>query len=116
MFYKIYACIKINKYLLFFFNLACDCNSVGALDNLCDISSGQCKCRPQTYGRECDQCEPGSWNYPNCQRCMCHGHTDTCDSRTGVCLKCQGFTEGNSCDRYASVKLNSFQVIQKRDL
>lgn len=78
---------------------ACDCNSVGALDNLCDVSTGQCKCRTQTYGRECDQCEPGSWNYPNCQRCMCHGHTDACDSRTGVCLNCQGFTEGNNCDR-----------------
>lgn len=78
---------------------ACDCNSVGALDNLCDVSTGQCKCRTQTYGRECDQCEPGSWNYPNCQRCMCHGHTDECDSRTGMCLNCQGFTEGTNCDR-----------------
>lgn len=78
---------------------ACDCNSVGALDNLCDAMSGQCKCRTQTYGRECDQCESGSWNYPNCQRCVCHGHTDTCDSHTGVCLNCQGFTEGSNCDR-----------------
>lgn len=102
--------------LIIFSNLACDCNSVGALDNLCDISSGQCKCRSQTYGRECDQCEPGSWNYPNCQRCMCHGHTDTCDSRTGVCLDCQGSTEGNSCDRCACVKLNLFQSIWVRDL
>ncbi|XP_050439565.1 laminin subunit beta-1-like [Adelges cooleyi] len=78
---------------------ACDCNSVGALDNLCDVVTGQCKCRAQTYGRECDQCEPGSWNYPNCQRCMCHGHTDVCDSHTGTCLNCQGFTEGTNCDR-----------------
>jgi len=78
---------------------ACDCNSVGALDNLCDVTTGQCKCRSQTYGRECDQCEPGSWNYPDCQRCICNGHTDTCESHTGVCLNCQGFTEGVNCDR-----------------
>lgn len=69
--------------------------------------SGQCKCRTQTYGRECDQCESGSWNYPNCQRCVCHGHTDTCDSHTGVCLNCQGFTEGPNCDRCVNLELDS---------
>lgn len=96
---------------IFVQSTACDCNSVGALDNLCDVTSGQCKCRTQTYGRECDQCESGSWNYPNCQRCNCHGHTDTCDSHTGVCLNCQGFTEGPSCDRCVSVEVDTSHVI-----
>lgn len=79
--------------------LACDCNSVGALDNFCDVKNGQCKCHPRTYGRECNKCEPGSWGYPNCKRCECNGHTDECDSHTGECLKCQSFTEGHYCDR-----------------
>ncbi|KAF5294829.1 hypothetical protein FQA39_LY00313 [Lamprigera yunnana] len=78
---------------------ACDCNSIGGLDNFCNVTTGQCKCRPNTYGRECDQCRTGFWNFPNCQRCDCHGHTDICDSRTGTCLNCRDNTEGHTCDR-----------------
>ncbi|EEC18262.1 laminin beta 1 chain, putative [Ixodes scapularis] len=77
----------------------CDCNGIGSLDNFCDAQTGQCKCRPNTYGRQCDECQPGYWNYPNCQRCECHGHADTCDSRTGHCSHCRDFTSGPHCDR-----------------
>lgn len=79
--------------------IACDCNSVGALDNFCDEASGQCKCQAQTYGRACDQCQPGSWNYPKCQRCQCNFHADTCDSSSGACISCRDFTMGHYCDR-----------------
>ncbi|KAK8784251.1 hypothetical protein V5799_009390 [Amblyomma americanum] len=77
----------------------CDCNGIGSLDNFCDAQTGQCKCRPNTYGRQCDECQPGYWNYPSCQRCDCHGHADTCDSRTGHCIQCRDFTTGPHCDR-----------------
>lgn len=77
----------------------CDCNSIGALDNFCNITTGQCKCRPNTYGRECDQCRTGFWNFPNCQRCDCNGHADRCDSRTGACINCKDNAEGPTCDR-----------------
>lgn len=91
--------------------LACDCNSIGALDNFCEVTSGQCKCRPNTYGRECDQCRIGFWRFPNCQRCDCNGHADTCDSHTGVCNSCRNYTEGANCDRciegyYGDPRLN----------
>ncbi|XP_065226755.1 laminin subunit beta-1 [Planococcus citri] len=78
---------------------ACDCNSIGSLDNFCDVYSGQCKCRQQTYGRSCDQCQPGSWNYPNCQKCICHGHADICEPRSGACIECRNSTEGHYCDK-----------------
>lgn len=81
---------------------ACDCNQIGALDNICDVVTGQCKCRAQTYGRECDQCSPGYWNYPNCQRCICNGHADLCDSKTGACISCRNSTDGEQCDRCIS--------------
>lgn len=84
---------------IFFFHLACDCNSVGSLDNFCDSQTGNCKCRLNTYGRQCDECQPGYWNYPNCRRCDCNGHADTCDSRTGYCIDCKDFTAGPKCDR-----------------
>lgn len=77
--------------------LACECNSIGALDNFCE-ATGQCRCRPNTYGRQCDQCQPGYWNFPNCQRCECNGHADICESKTGVCINCRDNTEGHNCD------------------
>lgn len=42
---------------------------------------------------------PGYWNFPNCQKCECNGHAQTCDSKTGECIGCQEFTTGYSCDR-----------------
>ncbi|XP_064483603.1 laminin subunit beta-1-like isoform X2 [Ornithodoros turicata] len=77
----------------------CDCNSIGALDNFCNVQTGQCQCRANTYGRQCDECQPGFWNYPSCQRCECQGHADTCDSKTGNCIRCKDFTAGPRCDR-----------------
>lgn len=78
---------------------ACDCNSIGAKDNDCDLITGQCNCHPNTYGRECDQCQLGFWNFPNCQQCLCNGHTQNCDARTGQCLSCQDYTSGYNCDQ-----------------
>ncbi|KAE8752609.1 hypothetical protein FOCC_FOCC000731 [Frankliniella occidentalis] len=77
---------------------ACDCNSIGSLDNICS-NSGQCKCRPNMYGRDCGQCQPGFWNFPTCQRCECNGYADTCDSYTGACIDCRNNTNGTYCDR-----------------
>lgn len=34
---------------------ACDCNLDGSYDNLCDVFTGQCKCRPHMNGRRCNQ-------------------------------------------------------------
>lgn len=84
---------------IFIFLLACDCNSIGSLDNFCDETTGQCKCRPNTYGRRCDECQTGYWNYPNCEPCNCNRHSDRCDSLTGECIGCRDFTAGFNCER-----------------
>ena len=49
--------------------LACDCHGIGALDNFCDEVTGQCKCDENAFGRRCNECEPGYWNFPNCEPC-----------------------------------------------
>lgn len=97
--------------IFFCSNPACDCDSIGALDNFCNITTGQCKCRANTYGRECNQCRTGFWNFPNCQRCDCNGHADICDPKTGSCINCRDYTEGSTCDRciegfYGDPRLN----------
>lgn len=79
---------------------ACECNSVGAQDNNCDLNTGKCTCRDNVYGKRCDECEPGYWNFPNCQQCNCNGHADTCDQKTGTCIDCRDLTAGHGCDRY----------------
>lgn len=33
----------------------CDCDVGGALDNDCDVITGQCRCRPHMTGRNCSQ-------------------------------------------------------------
>lgn len=97
--------LKFNKLL------ACDCNSIGALNNFCNVTTGQCECRSNTYGRECDQCRIGFWNFPNCLRCECNGHADTCNARTGACIDCRDNTQGHFCEQcsegyYGDPKLN----------
>ena len=61
--------------------------------------SGQCKCKPNTYGRQCDECQPSYWNFPNCQRCVCNGHSEICDPLTGACYECSDDTMGSNCER-----------------
>ena len=34
---------------------------------------GQCKCKPNVVGRQCDRCKMGYYNFPNCEPCDCGG-------------------------------------------
>ena len=77
----------------------CECHNVGSEDNFCDANTGQCKCRPNTFGRRCDECQVGFWNYPHCEPCQCNGKADVCDSKTGACLSCRDNTDGQNCER-----------------
>ncbi|XP_076804829.1 laminin subunit beta-1-like isoform X2 [Clavelina lepadiformis] len=77
---------------------ACDCDAQGSRDQFCDAARGQCTCLPGVSGRRCDQCKPGYYLYPECRRCECNGHADTCDQETGSCIDCRDNTMGDHCD------------------
>lgn len=78
----------------------CECDSVGSLHNRCDLQSGQCVCREKGItGRQCNQCQPGFWNFPDCQVCQCNNHAVVCDQTTGACIECRDLTSGHHCDR-----------------
>ncbi|XP_034394038.1 laminin subunit beta-2 [Cyclopterus lumpus] len=74
-----------------------------------DHTSNQiiCNCKQGYTGSRCDQCAPGHYGNPEqpggqCLPCRCNGNIDTqdaesCDPRTGQCLKCQYHTDGPSC-------------------
>ena len=82
-------CILIKVCFSFiFFCTACDCFSVGITDNgYCnknmtrtDIALGQCNCKDNVFGRQCDECVPGYWGF----RLPPGGHCQGNDNQGGV--------------------------------
>uniref|UniRef100_A0A8D2J8L5 Laminin subunit alpha-5 n=1 Tax=Varanus komodoensis TaxID=61221 RepID=A0A8D2J8L5_VARKO len=82
----------------------CNCSSPGIQDQTepgCNVESGQCRCKPNIVGRQCDLCAPGYYGYPNCRRCDCHlagTKESVCDPVTGQC-HCKENVEGPKCDQ-----------------
>ncbi|XP_053101455.1 laminin subunit alpha-5 isoform X2 [Hemicordylus capensis] len=82
----------------------CNCSRTGIQDLTepgCNIESGQCRCKPNIVGRQCDLCAPGYYGYPNCRRCDCHQagtKASVCDPVTGQC-HCKENVEGPRCDQ-----------------
>ena len=66
---------------------ACDCHNQGSLDPFCRQSDGQCKCAENAFGRRCNECQPGFWDFPDCKPCECNGHAPTCDAEVKSCLQ-----------------------------
>uniref|UniRef100_A0AAY4ABN0 Laminin subunit gamma 1 n=1 Tax=Denticeps clupeoides TaxID=299321 RepID=A0AAY4ABN0_9TELE len=90
--------------------------SAGHLDNVSLVSARRgpgtparwvekCTC-PQGYeGQHCERCalgyrrsQPELGLFSPCDPCVCNGHSDTCNSVTGMC-DCQHNTDGMSCER-----------------
>uniref|UniRef100_A0A8C2F1I2 Laminin, alpha 5 n=1 Tax=Cyprinus carpio TaxID=7962 RepID=A0A8C2F1I2_CYPCA len=89
----------------------CNCSrpGVASLEVGCDTHNGQCRCRNNIVGRQCDRCAPGFYGYPNCRPCDCNEagtEKDVCDSITGRCL-CKENVEGSRCDQ---CKLGTFHL------
>ena len=51
------------------------------------------------YGRQCNQCQPGFWSFPDCRVCQCNDHANICDQKTGACIECKDLTTGHYCER-----------------
>ncbi|KFO77914.1 Laminin subunit alpha-3, partial [Cuculus canorus] len=82
---------------------SCNCSEKGVVNVAspeCEKNNGQCKCKPGIKGRQCDQCAPGTYGFPNCVPCNCNRdgtEPDVCDPQTGICL-CKENVEGVKCD------------------
>uniref|UniRef100_A0A3B4YWT5 Laminin A chain n=1 Tax=Stegastes partitus TaxID=144197 RepID=A0A3B4YWT5_9TELE len=81
----------------------CNCSRPGVVspDVSCDTLSGQCRCKNNIVGRQCDRCAPGFYGYPNCRPCDCNEagtEEEVCDSFTGQCL-CKENVQGSRCDQ-----------------
>ncbi|XP_061662817.1 laminin subunit alpha-5 isoform X5 [Syngnathoides biaculeatus] len=81
----------------------CNCSRPGILvtDVSCDTLSGQCRCKNNVVGRQCDRCASGFYGYPNCQPCDCNEagtEKEVCNSFTGQC-RCKENVQGSRCDQ-----------------
>ncbi|XP_072412134.1 laminin subunit alpha-2 isoform X3 [Chiloscyllium punctatum] len=83
----------------------CDCHVNGSVAELCDKQTGQCQCKHNVVGRQCDHCL--SENYylhssRGCIPCNCNSFGSKsfdCDDK-GQC-RCQPGVAGQKCDRCA---------------
>ncbi|NXO37617.1 LAMB1 protein, partial [Locustella ochotensis] len=83
--------------------LSCQCDPQGSLSSVCDPNGGQCQCRPNVVGRQCDRCAPGTFGFgpSGCRPCECHirgSYNVFCDVETGQC-HCFPGVYGRQCDR-----------------
>ncbi|KAJ8408959.1 hypothetical protein AAFF_G00239800 [Aldrovandia affinis] len=81
----------------------CNCSRPGvtSLEVGCDTNSGQCRCKSNIIGRQCDHCSAGFYGYPNCRQCDCNEagtESAVCNSVSGQCL-CKENVEGARCDQ-----------------
>ncbi|XP_051914619.1 laminin subunit alpha-5 isoform X3 [Hippocampus zosterae] len=81
----------------------CNCSQPGIVAPYvsCDNLSGQCRCKNNVVGRQCDRCASGFHGYPNCQPCDCNEagtEEEVCNSFTGQCL-CKENVQGSRCEQ-----------------
>lgn len=70
----------------------CNCTVEGSSVDGCGQAIGNCTCKENVEGDNCELCKSGYFglsalNPDGCQPCFCYGHGGTCNSATGFIQK-----------------------------
>ncbi|KAM4529659.1 laminin subunit alpha-2 isoform 2-T2 [Fundulus diaphanus] len=83
----------------------CHCHTNGSVSDVCNKENGQCQCKENVIGRQCDKCMPQTHGITTggvCVPCHCNSFGSKsfdCDE-TGQC-RCQPGVSAPKCDRCA---------------
>ncbi|CAL1527735.1 unnamed protein product, partial [Lymnaea stagnalis] len=88
----------------------CGCVEAGSLNVTCNNDTGQCPCKPNTSGMQCNACNDGYYGLPlnPCQACDCNltgAINASCNQTTGQC-QCRPGVGGRRCDQCLPFFLN----------
>ncbi|KAM9212500.1 usherin [Dugong dugon] len=81
----------------------CQCNPHGSVNKFCDPLSGQCKCKKEVKGLQCDICRENFYglDVTSCKTCDCDMagtlSGTVCDAKTGQCV-CKPSVGGRQCN------------------
>lgn len=68
--------------------MSCECNLAGSSIPVCNKTTGQCPCKAQSLGRQCDMCPAGYYglsvrNSEGCLKCQCSNKSSDCVTDQG---------------------------------
>ena len=70
--------IKVSIENNIYYNAACNCDPKGSTSLICEKSDGQCPCKDNVGGRQCNACDDGFKDHPNCIRKTVFTYTFDC--------------------------------------
>lgn len=82
----------------------CQCNLHGSVNKFCNPHSGQCECKKEAKGLQCDTCRENFYglDVTNCKACDCDTAGSlpgtVCNAKTGQCI-CKPNVEGRQCNK-----------------
>ena len=70
------------------FFVGCQCSIAGSLSSACDMTTGECSCKSNVEGSNCDICKSGTFNldsgnHQGCLHCSGYFRAISCSSATG---------------------------------
>lgn len=93
--------------------LPCACDIDGSKSFECEPFGGQCECKPNIIGRQCEACKTGFFGFPECKPCDCPS-TAICEKQTGECI-CPPKVTGEKCDECEPNTFGFDQIIGCED-
>ncbi|CRK95483.1 CLUMA_CG008952, isoform A [Clunio marinus] len=89
--------------------LPCNCDIDGSRSFECEQFGGQCSCKANIIGRQCEACKTGYYGFPDCKPCDCPS-TAICEKQTGECI-CPARVTGEKCDQCVPYTFGFDQII-----